>query len=164
MIISYIQRYPVWKENLFNFEIRVLAAMGFSCSIESSHKYLLQLLVDLDAKQVLAKQAWCLLNDLHRIPNIINYTCLEIACSCIFLAARRLKIKLPDDPSWCDLFGVEKPKLMEIASIILELLELPKSAFRIPSGIKENDESLDCNPETVRKQMKVIQKVTFHSK
>mmetsp|Transcript_70110 Transcript_70110/g.111514 ORF Transcript_70110/g.111514 Transcript_70110/m.111514 type:complete len:650 (-) Transcript_70110:142-2091(-) len=152
------KRYPIWKENLFNFEIRVLAAMGFNCSIESSHKYLLQLLVDLEANQNLAKQAWTLLNDFHRLPNILNYSSLEVACSCIFLAARRLKIKLPDDPSWCELFGVDKAKLHEIASIILELLELPQRAYKIPSNINEDDESLDYNPQTVKNQMRVIQK------
>ena len=138
--------------------------MGFNCTIESSHKYLIQLLVDLDSKQNLAKHAWGLLNDFHRIPNILNYSCLEISCSCIFLAARRLKIKLPDDPSWCKLFGVEKQKLIQIASIILELLELNQNAFKIPAGLNEDDQTLDNNPQTVKQQMRVIQKVTFYSK
>lgn len=156
-----MQRYSIWKENLFNFEIRVLASMGFTCSVESAHKYLLQLLVDLLATDVLAKQSWALLNDAHRIPFIVDHSCLEVAAACILLAARRLQIKLPDDPSWCHLFGVDKGRLMQIASMILELLELPKHAFQLKGSLKESDETLDCNPQTVRKQMKIRHQVKW---
>ena len=133
--------------------------MGFNLCIDSSHKYLVQICADLLATQNLAKQAWALLNDLHRIPHILNFSCLEVAASAIFLASRRLKIKLPDDPSWNALFGVDKQKMCEIASVMLELLDLPQYAFKLPSNIREEDCILDCNPESVQKQMSAIQKV-----
>merc|ERR1712228_834199 len=122
------------------------------------HKYLIQICVDLLATQSLSKQAWALLNDFHRIPQILNYSCLQVAVSAIFLASRRLKIKLPDDPSWNALFGVEKNKMTEIGSLILELLSLPDFAFKHPTNIREDDDCLDCNPQTVQKQISVKQK------
>merc|ERR1719474_1521795 len=42
-----------------------------------------------------------------------------------------------------------------IASMVLELLELPKHAFQLKASLKESDETLDCNPQTVKKQIKI---------
>merc|ERR1712048_826327 len=48
--------------------------------------------------------------------------------------------------------------LHEIGSLILELLEMPAFAYKLPSDIRQDDVALDCNPRTVKKQMNAMQK------
>merc|ERR1712228_867553 len=47
---------------------------------------------------------------------------------------------------------------IEIGSLILELLSLPDFAFKHPTNIRQDDDCLDCNPQTVQKQISVKQK------
>ena len=159
---AYSSRYKIWRDILMKLELRVLAKLGYINIIgKEYHKYLLHYMDELDVPKKLAKQAWTYLNDLNRIPQILEYNETMIACACILLSSRKLKIKLPDNPSWLGLFGVNKNDLFPIASIILELYELPPKLFdTLPNGFTLDKTSLDVVPKILKSMTTMYDKNT----
>ncbi len=61
------------------------------------------------------------MNDSFRTSVFMQYQPETIACACIFLAARKLEIALPNQPQWFELFDVEEDELKDISMKILRL-------------------------------------------
>lgn len=66
------------------------------------------------------------MSDALRSNVFVRYTPEAIACACIFLSARQLKIPLPNNPAWYVVFDVEEDHIIDICEAILELYERPK--------------------------------------
>jgi len=66
------------------------------------------------------------MNDALRSNVFVRYTPEEIACACIFLSARVLKIPLPNSPPWWIVYDVQEVALVDICENILALYERPK--------------------------------------
>ena len=151
----YTHRYKNWKEILMTMELRILAELSYNLqhNINLSHKYLLTYLNELSCDdKILCQKSWSYLNDLYRIPYSLNYDATLLSGACILLSSRVLQIKLPDNPSWCHVFGLNKNDLIPIATMLLELYQLPKSAFySLPKGMHECDTKLlDQLPNSIK--------------
>merc|ERR1711879_218057 len=69
------------------------------------------------------------LNDSFRIPAIIDLDASLVAVSALFLAARKSKFKLPDNPPWFEIFGASTQEIRHVAQMILEIYELPPTQY-----------------------------------
>lgn len=117
-----------WREWLIMIERQILIDMGFSVYnvTEHPHKYILYYVKIVDGDKELAQRAWGYLNDSLRIDLCVRYPAEVIACAAIFLAARVLQVKLPDNPPWYSLFGVALEPLCEASRAIMELYACKK--------------------------------------
>jgi transcription initiation factor TFIIIB Brf1 subunit/transcription initiation factor TFIIB len=106
-------------------ERRILKELGFCVHIKHPHKlivvYLQQLGYDRDPKIV--QMSWNYMNDALRTNVFVRFTPEAIACACIYLSARFLKIPLPSSPGWYTIFDVPEEDLLEISTTIMELYE-----------------------------------------
>ena len=82
--------------------LRILAELGFCVHVQHPHKIIVMYLEILDKKnnKAFIQTAWNYMNDSFRTTVFCEYQPETIACACIFLAARMLKIALPSEPNW----------------------------------------------------------------
>lgn len=129
-------RYVEWKDVLVNIERVILKELGFTFynTIDHPHKYIIYMVNMLDGPAVLAQKAWNYLNDSMRLDLILRYSEEKIACSVVFMAARFLKIPLPEDEPgpWWKLFVSDINIIYNICGRILDLYELPKLSWLAP--------------------------------
>lgn len=69
------------------------------------------------------------MNDALRTDVFVRYSPETIACSCIWLAGRQLKIPLPENPPWYHIFRVTLSDIEEIAASILKLYTRKKVVY-----------------------------------
>ncbi|RXG61645.1 Cyclin-L2, partial [Armadillidium vulgare] len=70
-------------------------------------------------------------NDSLRTDVCVRYSPETIACSCIWLAGRRLKIPLPENPPWYHVFGVNLSDIEKIAASIMKLYTRKKTKLKV---------------------------------
>ena len=87
--------------------------------MEHPHKFILYYIQCLEGGHELAQKAWNYLNDSLRLDFCVRYKAQVIACAAIYMAARFLRLKLPDNPPWWELFDATKSELEVITIIIL---------------------------------------------
>ncbi|KAL0037214.1 hypothetical protein WJX79_006696 [Trebouxia sp. C0005] len=125
--------YEKWKSDVVTLERIMLRAFGFILHVEHPHKFVLNYLVVLEQhdhpESGLLQRAWNLANDSLRSTLCVRFKGEIVACGIIFLAARQLRIPLPEDPAWWDLFNVAKHDLLEVACEVLDLYKLPKAEY-----------------------------------
>ena len=135
------QRYNQWKDALAKIERIILKELGFIFynTIDQPHKYIIYMVNMLDGSETLAQKAWNYLNDSMRLDLILRYCEEVIACSAVFMAARFLKVPLPEDGDfpWWKLFVPDISTIYNICGRILELYELPKLSWLTPIHIPE---------------------------
>lgn len=61
------------------------------------------------------------MNDALRSDVFVRYDPETVACACIYLSARRLKISLPKTPTWFSLFNVTQAHIEDVCRRILRL-------------------------------------------
>ena len=66
------------------------------------------------------------MNDALRTDVFVRYKPETIAASCIWLAARNLKIPLPENPPWYEALNVNMSDIEYIAAAILRLYSREK--------------------------------------
>ncbi len=72
------------------------------------------------------------MNDSLRTEVFLQYSPETVACACIYLTARKLKIVLPKVPApWFNLFGVEEKDILDICRRIVKLYKRPKVIHQI---------------------------------
>jgi len=116
------------KNDVTLAERRVLKELGFCVHVKHPHKliaiYLQQLNYDNDTEFV--QLSWNYMSDALRSNVFVRYTPEAIACACIYLSARRLKIPLPNNPHWFAAFDATEAQMIDICETILALYERPK--------------------------------------
>ncbi|KAL3143954.1 hypothetical protein ABBQ32_003767 [Trebouxia sp. C0010 RCD-2024] len=122
-----------WKSDVITLERIMLRSFGFILHVEHPHKFVLNYLVVLeqqdDLESGLLQRAWNLANDSLRSTLCVRFKGEVVACGIIFLAARQLRVPLPENPAWWDVFSVSKQDLLEVACEVLSLYELPKAEY-----------------------------------
>ncbi|KAB7497592.1 Cyclin-L1 [Armadillidium nasatum] len=117
------RNYVALKNQVIRAETRLLKELGFCCHVKLPHKisimYLRFLLADDNKK--LVQSTWNFMNDSLRTDVCVRYSPETIACSCIWLAGRQLKIPLPENPPWYHVFGVNLSDIEKIAASIMKL-------------------------------------------
>lgn len=141
------QNYIQLKNQVIKAERRVLKELGFCVHIKHPHKVicwfscvLLWFMRGCDLQiivmylQVLGYQhnahlmqySWNYMNDSLRTDVFVRYQPETVACACIYLTARKLKLPLPKSPAWYTLFGATEREIRDICVRILRLYNRPK--------------------------------------
>ncbi|XP_025837529.1 cyclin-L1-like isoform X2 [Agrilus planipennis] len=76
--------------------------------------------------QQLMQFSWNYMNDSLRTDVFVRYQPETVACACIYLTARKLKLPLPKNPAWYSLFGVTEEDIRDVCVRILKLYTRPK--------------------------------------
>ncbi|MCO5608590.1 hypothetical protein L7F22_062803 [Adiantum nelumboides] len=128
--------FKIRKEELLKLETRILVKLGFVCHVEHPHKLTLGYLNCLDASKDLVQESWNLVNDSLRTTLCVSYPSNVVACSVIYVAARRLSVPLPENPPWWALFDVTSDQIRSVCDVLADLYRQPKAQYievRAPS-------------------------------
>ncbi|RXG53228.1 Cyclin-L2 [Armadillidium vulgare] len=133
ILLSSTRNYVALKNQVIRAETRLLKELGFCCHVKLPHKisimYLRFLLADDNKKFV--QSTWNFMNDSCRTDVCVRYSPETIACSCIWLAGRQLKIPLPENPPWYHVFGVNLSDIEKIAASIMKLYIRKKTKLKV---------------------------------
>lgn len=135
------------RREVQSVEKHILWELGFAVSalLEHPHKYVLQFVKSLKKSTdfvlcELAQTAWNYLNDSMRTPVCCMYQPHQIATAGIYLAARRLEIKLPSKPPWWEVFDTEPQDMRAIARRIARLYRRRHDGFvKLPGARRVPD-------------------------
>eukprot|EP00892_Ulva_mutabilis_P006714 jgi/Ulvmu1/4414/UM002_0139.1 len=120
------------------YEMGVFHALGFICHVDHPHKLTANLpgLIFYDSQERtvhipdgLLQEAWGLANDSLKTTLCVRFRSLTIACACIFLAARRLGIAMPEDPPWWEFADTSFGDMATVCEEIVSLHSLPKPVY-----------------------------------
>ncbi|CAH0548599.1 unnamed protein product [Brassicogethes aeneus] len=122
------QNYIQLKNQVIKAERRVLKELGFCVHIKHPHKIIVMYLqvLGFQNNQKLMQYSWNYMNDSLRTDAFVRYQPETVACACIYLTARKLKLPLPKNPSWYTIFGATEHEIRDIAVRILKLYNRPK--------------------------------------
>ena len=111
------------KNNVIKAERRILKELGFCVHVKHPHKIIITYLQILEHEKngALARSAWNFMNDGLRTDVFVRFSPDIIACACIFLAARTVKVNLPMKPPWWQLFDASYDNIEDISMCILRL-------------------------------------------
>lgn len=96
------------KFNFFQIIVMYLQVLGFQ------------------SNQKLMQYSWNYMNDALRTDIFVRYQPETVACACIYLTARKVKIPLPKNPNWFSIFSVTEEEVRDVAIRILKLYNRPK--------------------------------------
>jgi len=153
----YGKRYHRWKNGLLKLELIILCNLGYRLKFEHPHKFILNYINVLEADEKVAQKAWSYLNDSLRLPVVIDIKPEVLACSAIFLAARHLQVKLPDNPPWHLLFDVTREEIERVSNVIIEL-------YRVPAQYFEKLHHTEPKSTTAPKKKRTVKKAKIRSK
>lgn len=124
----YSQTYSNLKNGVIKAERRLLKELGFCVHVKHPHKIIITYLqmIEHEKNQLLARKSWNYMNDSLRSDVFVRFTPETIACACIFLAARTLKVPLPQRPAWYELFDATYDDIEDVSISILRLYAKPK--------------------------------------
>uniref|UniRef100_A0A1B6GU51 Cyclin-like domain-containing protein n=3 Tax=Cuerna arida TaxID=1464854 RepID=A0A1B6GU51_9HEMI len=138
------QHYIALKTQVIKAERRVLKELGFCVHVKHPHKIIVMYLQVLgyEKNQSIMQLSWNYMNDALRSDVFVRYDPETVACACIYLSARRLRITLPKVPSWYSLFHVSQAHIEDVCKRIL----------RLYARSKPNSEELEKKVEELRKE------------
>ncbi|XP_057655462.1 cyclin-L1 [Diorhabda carinulata] len=122
------QNYIHLKNLIIKAERRVLKELGFCVHIKHPHKIIVMYLQVLGYHnhQKLMQYSWNYMNDSLRTDIFVRHQPETVACACIYLTARKLKLPLPKNPSWFSIFGATEEEIRDISIRIMKLYTRPK--------------------------------------
>lgn len=155
------QNYIELKNQVIKAERRILKELGFCVHVKHPHKLIvvyLQLL-QYEKNRQLMQIAWNYMNDALRTDVFMRFPPETIACACIYLAARKISLPLPNNPHWFLLFKVTEEDIKEVCIRILQLYK----------RVKVNPEELESKVDGLRRiyqsnKQKLTQKEQDNSK
>ena len=118
------KRYEDIKADLVRVERHMLREFGFCIHAEHPHKYVLNYLRMMGQNSAMMNAAWKIANDSLRTTLCIRFKAYKVAVACIYLAARKLGVVLPEDPPWWDLFDVTQEQIEMMCESVLAVYEL----------------------------------------
>lgn len=125
-----------WKQEVIDVERNILIELGFRVSLllEHPHKFVIQFIKAMVRQPdwlvaEMAQKAWNYLNDSMRTVVACKYRPHEIATAAILLAARALKVKLPSQLAWWELFDCELRDVQRVAATIMSLYSKPPARY-----------------------------------
>jgi len=82
------------------------------------------------------------MNDAMRTDALVRFSPESIACACIWLAARKLAVPLPESPAWYEVAGVDLEDIHRVAALVEKLYTREKVKL----------ETLEAKVEEIRKE------------
>lgn len=122
------QNYIELKNQVIKAERRILKELGFCVHVKHPHKLIvvyLQLL-QYEKNRLLMQISWNYMNDALRTDVFMKFPPETIACACIYLAARKIGLPLPNNPPWFLLCKVTEEEIREVCVRILQLYRRTK--------------------------------------
>jgi len=132
-------RYDRWRKILIDNELLLLRELGYHLDTILPHQFILEFVSNLACDSI-SQKAWEYLNDSFRIPEVIDLDASVLACAAIFLAARNMRVKLPNNPPWYECFGADGNEIRRVAQMILEIYELPKSKYYVREAQRRKED------------------------
>ncbi|KAF0721252.1 cyclin-L1-like [Aphis craccivora] len=122
------QNYVQKKMQVIKAERRVLKELGFCVHVKHPHKLIVMYLQALgfEKHQSIMQMSWNYMNDSLQTDVFVQFYPETIACACIYLSARKLRIPLPKSPAWYSLFNSNETDIQDICRKILKLYLRPK--------------------------------------
>ena len=136
----YSHEFEDMKEDLIRKERHMLREFGFVVKMEHPHKFVLNYLqiLDLAESKELTQKAVNHTNDSLQTTLCVRFNAETIACASIYLAARNMKVRLPENPQWWLLFDVVLEDILCICETLLVIYELPQPEYK-PLTFKEGE-------------------------
>lgn len=122
------QKYIELKNNVIKAERKLLKELGFCVHVKHPHKFIVTLLQVLGygKNDSLLQSSWNYMNDCLRTDVFVRHTPETIACSCIYLGARILKVPFPSSPRWFEVFDIKEEDIQDVCRRILAIYARPK--------------------------------------
>lgn len=147
------QNYTNQKNLVIKAERRVLKELGFCVHVKHPHKLIVLYLqvLGFEKNQEFMQKAWNYMNDSLRTDVFMRYNPETIACACIELTARVIKIPLPSTPSWYGLFKVTEADILDICHRVWDLYHRPRPDFKTLESTIDNLKKLYMDSRNVKK-------------
>ncbi|KPL94043.1 cyclin-L2-like protein [Sarcoptes scabiei] len=115
--------YVSMKNQVIKAERRILKELGFCVHVKHPHKFIVAVAQILKHERnfEMIQSAWSYMNDSLQTNVFVRFPPESIACACVHLSARILKVPLPTKPSWYELFNVDTETIEAICKSILML-------------------------------------------
>jgi len=122
------QKYIELKNNVIKAERKLLKELGFCVHVKHPHKFIVTLLQVLGygKNDSLLQSSWNYMNDCLRTDVFVRHTPETIACSCIYLSARILRVPFPSRPRWFEIFDIKEEDIQDVCGRILAIYARPK--------------------------------------
>ncbi|CAH1723829.1 unnamed protein product [Aphis gossypii] len=150
------QNYVQKKTQVIKAERRVLKELGFCVHVKHPHKLIVMYLQALgfEKHQSIMQMSWNYMNDSLQTDVFVQFYPETIACACIYLSARKLRIPLPKSPAWYSLFNSNETDIQDICRKILKLYLRPKVITedlekRVEESKKEYDQAKEKAKEAI---------------
>ncbi|XP_042892893.1 cyclin-L2-like [Penaeus japonicus] len=151
--------YIALKNQVIKAERRLLKELGFCCHVKHPHKIIIMYLrlVEADNNRQLAQTSWNYMNDALRTDVFVRYCPETIACACIWLAARLLKVPLPEHPAWYLVLQATQESIEDIAASILKLYTRKKVKLE---ALEQKVEEIRREQQEARLRSKAVASLT----
>ncbi|XP_060854759.1 cyclin-L2-like [Rhopalosiphum padi] len=163
------QNYVQKKTQVIKAERRVLKELGFCVHVKHPHKLIVMYLQALgfEKHQSIMQMSWNYMNDSLQTDVFVQFDPETIACACIYLSARKLKIPLPKSPAWYSLFNSNETDIQDICRKILKLYLRPKIITevlekRVEESKKEYDHAKEQAKEAIAHSVVQTEVITFN--
>ncbi|KAH9529688.1 Cyclin-L2 [Dermatophagoides farinae] len=117
------ENYIYLKNQVIKAERRILKELGFCVHVKHPHKFIVAVaqILKNESNVDLIQTAWSYMNDSLQTNVFVRYPPESIACACIHLSSRILKVSLPSQPLWYEMFNVDSESIDDICKSILML-------------------------------------------
>lgn len=127
--------YADFKAAVVRDERQLLRALGFAIAVEQPHRFVLNYgALVLEASPRVQQEAWNLANDALRTTLCLLCRPEVIACGILFVAARRMRIPLPENPPWWQPLGATTEQVHAVASALHALHAKPPARYVALAG------------------------------
>ncbi|CAG2112362.1 unnamed protein product, partial [Medioppia subpectinata] len=151
------ENYISTKNQVIKAERRLLKELGFCVHVKHPHKFIVTLLqvLDNEKNEQLMQTSWNYMNDSLRTNVFVRYSPETIACACIYLSARILKVPLPKNPNWFEVFDVSEHQIQDVCQTILKLYVRPKPNQQLLESVIDNLRKTHENAKLKAKELNV---------
>lgn len=123
------KKFEELKAEVVRAERLILRSFGFIVHVEQPHRFVLSYAHLMDWSREQAQEAWNIANDSLRTTLCVRFKAEVVACGILFLAARRLKLPMPESPPWWEAFEATEHQVHCVCAILLDLYSRPRAEY-----------------------------------
>ncbi|KAH9424523.1 Cyclin-L2 [Dermatophagoides pteronyssinus] len=141
------ENYIYLKNQIIKAERRILKELGFCVHVKHPHKFIVAVaqILKNENNVDLIQTAWSYMNDSLQTNVFVRYPPESIACACIHLSSRILRVPLPSQPLWYEMFNVDTESIEDICKSILMLYtRKPMDQEELEAKVEQARQKLDA--------------------